>query len=155
MKFPATIQQGQIVMRPVVEESRRRFLATLKDGTLVNEDITKFHPNKTPNQLGAIFGLALAQIEAELSNRGWDSSVVMRIDRPTGIAVTKDMLKQFFYSLFPELDDGGKQITLSRMDTTQAARFFENIRNFAASQWSIVIPEPNPSWKENNEQTNT
>jgi hypothetical protein len=44
-------------------------------------------------------------------------------------------------------NDEGERITLSKADTSQASKFFEDIRAFAASQWSVNIPDPDPDWK--------
>ena len=47
-------------------------------------------------------------------------------------------------------NEEGQRITLSHKDcdTKAAAIFFEEMRNWSASQWSIYIPDPNPLWKE-------
>jgi hypothetical protein len=56
------------------------------------------------------------------------------------------MLYMYFCALFPVFNDEHKQVTLSKMNTAQAAQFFDQVRNFASSQWGITIPEPDKDW---------
>jgi len=102
--------------------------------------------DKSQDQLGAIFGLALNTIKAEFDDRGWDTSYLLKIDLPTGNEITIDFLKEYFYATCGVYNEKGL-VRLSKSNTKQAAQFFENIRNFASSQWGIYIPEPNPNWR--------
>ncbi len=147
MEYIGIVQSGQFELPVYQSELRKNFLSKLKDGTRVKETLSKVGKPKTKEQLGAIFGQALKQIEIELSDRGWDTSIIMKLPQPTGVEITKDILLQYFYSLFPVFDDNHKQVTLSKMDTGMAAKFYDQIRNFAASQWQIVILEPDKNWR--------
>jgi Sec7-like guanine-nucleotide exchange factor len=140
------IKDGEIFLPPVQNRYRKRMLAEYKDGTKVKETISKVGKAKTQEQLGAIFGLAFKQIVESFECYGWDSSILLRIERTTGVSINEDMLKQYFYSLYPTYQDD-KLIGLSKMTAGQAALFFDRIRNHAASQWSIVIPDPDPEWR--------
>ena len=148
MDIYGEIKDGELYFPVTQSQYRQRWLTDQKDGAKIKESLCIARKPKSQEQLGAIFGLALRQIEMEFEENGWDSSYVMNLPKPTGVPVNKDMLKMYFYSLFPVLSEKGKPITLSGMDTAQAAAFFDNIRNFASSQWSIIIPEPDPSWKD-------
>ena len=81
-------------------------------------------------------------------DRGWDSSYLFRLSKPTGVPCNLTMFQQFFYAQYPTSDENGKIITMSDFTTEDESVFFEAIRNHAASQWSIVIPDPDPKWKE-------
>lgn len=111
-------------------------------------EIKRLGKPKSQDQLGAIFGLAIAQIIAEFNDLGMDTSYLIKTDKPTGIGVTTDLLKEYLYAVCPIYGDSGGRITLSKANTSQAAKFFDDIRNYASSQWGIVIPDPNPKWRE-------
>lgn len=148
MEFHGTIQFGQIALPDVQNELRDRFLSSLKDGQLIKETITKSDTSKTHQQIKAIFGLALARICDEFEDRGWDSSVILGNKIPTGVAVSKGLLKEYLYIVCPICDDSGNKVTLSQASIPQAAKFFEDIRAWSASQWQIDIPNPDPNWAE-------
>ena len=121
------------------------FLTASKDGRYAVE-CKRTRKDKSQEQLGAIFGLAIAMIIAEFNDLGMDTSYLIKTDKPTGIGVTSDFLKEYFYAVCPVFDDDGKRVTLSRMSTAQAASFFDAIRNYASSQWGIVIPDPDRNY---------
>jgi hypothetical protein len=128
-------------------ELKRRWILGQKEGAVIRETLEKQTLPKTHQQCKAHFGLALAMIVESFNDNGWDCSMLMNLPEPTGVGINKDMLQQFFYALFPVFDEG-KQVTLSKMNTAQASQFFDQIRNFAASQWQIAIPEPDSRWRE-------
>ena len=148
MQFFGIIKQGKIMLTQSQKLLREHFLASIKDDTRLVETIERDTKPKTYAQIKTIFGLAIAQIVAEFSDRGWDSSMLLNLNKPTGIPISQGLLKEFLYAVCPIYDENDKWITLSKTDTRQAAKFFDEIRNYAASQWSIYIPEPNPNWKE-------
>ena len=135
---------------------REHYLTSIKDDTRIVETITRDTKPKTHAQVKTIFGLAIAQIVDEFESRGWDSSMLLNMPKPTGVEVSKGLLKEFLYAVCPIYDDNDKLITLSKADTRQAAFFFDDIRNHAASQWEIYIQDPNKLWKEkeNNKEEN-
>lgn len=149
MEFHGTIRNGQIQLPDVQSELRDGFLSSLKDGQLVKLTIVKTDTSKTHQQIKAIFGLAMARICDEFDDRGWDSSVILGNKIPTGVAVSKGLLKEYLYIVCPICDDEGNRITLGRpCSIPQAAKFFEDIRAWSASQWQIDIPNPDPNWYE-------
>ena len=131
-------------------ELRRQWLSSQKDGAVVKETLEKETLPKTNQQVKMHWGLAIAMIIEEFNHKGWDSSMLFNFPttQGSGSAVTGDQLQEYFYALFPVYRDD-RRIGLSRMSTVEASTFFDQIRNFAASQWSINIPEPQKDWKEN------
>ncbi len=150
MNFETTVKDGSLNMTPAQLELYKRTLASYKDETKVKLSITKITVSHTNQQLKTIFGLAIAQLVQAFDDNGWDSSMLLNIDKPTGVGCYKDLFKEYFYNLYPVRDENGKRITLSKMDIEQAGAYLEQIRNHAASQWSINIAEPDPLWREKN-----
>jgi hypothetical protein len=104
--------------------------------------INRSKKDKTQNQLASIFGLAIKMIIQEFNNEGIDTSYLIKSEKPTGIEVSIELLKEYLYCVCPTFNENGKRITLSKMNTKQASVFFDSIRNYAASNWNIYIPEP-------------
>lgn len=148
MEFHGTIQNGQIQLPDVQSELKSRFLSSLKDGQLIKLTIVKSDTSKTHQQIKAIFGLAMARVCDEFEDRGWDASVLLGNVIPTGTKVSKNLLKEYFYMVCPICDDSGNKVTLSQASIPQAAKFFEDIRAWSASQWQVDIPNPDPNWYE-------
>jgi hypothetical protein len=149
MKFTGILQSGELDFPLPIKEERRKFLSRLKDGDLVDESLTIFREPKTKNQLGAHFGLMLSMAVQELDDRGYDTSFILKIDKPTGIGISIDLLKEYFYNVCPMFNDNGERIGLSKANTQQASKHFEDCRNFLASQWNINVPEPSKDWRNN------
>ena len=147
MQFFLEVNHGVLTLPSSQKILRQHFLTSIKDGTRVIETIEKDTKPKTHAQVKTIFGLAIAQIISDFEHRGWDSSMLLNMPKPTGIGISKGLLKEFLYAVCPIYDENDKPITLSKSDTAQASKFFDDIRNYAASQWSIYIPEPNIDWK--------
>ena len=147
MKFPGVKTNGQLVHAPAIAEAKRKYWERAPEGAMIESSLTVKHKDKTSNQLGAIWGLMLTQAVSKLDDRGYDTSFIYNLSKPTGIAITKDDLCHFFYNACPIYNDN-QRITLSKSDTKQAAKFFDDVRDFMASQWGIYIPEPDPNWRE-------
>ena len=150
----AVIEQGQMEMTFTQLQLRRRWLGTLKDGQVIKETLSIARKPKTYKQVKTIFGLAFFTICQEFDDRGWDASMLYRLPEPTGVQVSLDMLKGFFYVLFPVFE-GERQITLSdpEYDSKRTAELYEKISNWSASQWNIYIPDPDPEWREKIKET--
>jgi len=148
-RFYPTAQSGELVLPPMLQESRRLYLISI-DGRSLVEDLKLWRPQKSHQQVKALFGLAMKMLKTTFDDNGWDTSVLFRLPKPTGIAVTVDLFKLYFYSVCPMFNDHGVPITLSDEDCTtdRAAKFFSDIQAWAASQWTIYIADPNPNWKE-------
>lgn len=151
-EYHGQIQNGKLTLSATQRESRQRWLISLKDGSLVKETITKMSHSKTHQQIKTIFGLVIATIIDGFDDLGWDSSIILNTKLPTGIGVTKGLLKEYFYVVCPIEDDEGNKITLSKANIMQAMKFIGDTRNWAASQWGMEIPDPNPDWREAKEK---
>lgn len=148
-EFYGTIQGGEITLSNEQIVLRGQYLSELKDGTQIYERIGIYRRPKTDAQLKAFWGLFASTVINEFNDRGWDTSFILKIDKSTGIGIDRDLLKEYMYSVCSCFDDNHKKVTMSGMDTAQMAKFFDDCRNFAASQWSIYVPEPDKNWKEN------
>ena len=152
MKFLGTKTNGKLVHPPAVDELKRRYWERVPEGAIVESTLTIKHRDKTASQLGAIWGLMMTQAVEQLEDRGYDTSFLFNLPKPTGIPIDKDNLCTYLYQACPMRDDDGNVITLSKpASTAQAAKFFDDCRSFMASQWSIYIAEPNPNWKDEHE----
>lgn len=112
--------------------------------------IKRSRKSKSQNQLGAIFGLMIQATIEQADDMGLDTSSFLKNlidDVPTGVALDKDFIHAIMYKISPTFDKDGNEITLSKMDTKQAARLFENFRNTVAKM-GIDIPDPNPNWRQ-------
>jgi hypothetical protein len=127
---------------------RQQYLSKLPSGTSVTEEIKRITQSKTHQQVKTIFGLAMATIKQEFDDRGWGTDMLLNLPEPTGIGVSVNLLKEYFYAVCPIYNEEGQRISLSHKDcsTIVASGFFDEIRNWSASQWSIYIPEPDPDW---------
>lgn len=139
-EFHGEVQKGVFVLPASQAMQRENYLRSFKDGSLMVEKIGKATRPKTWSQCKIIFGLAFRVILDSFEEWGWGSDVLLNIDRPTGVPINSDMLKFYFYSMFPTYRED-KRITLSSMDTVEASLLYENIKNWSASQWKIVVPE--------------
>ena len=129
-----------------IQKDYDSFVSTAKDGCYV-ETLQLAKKPKSEQQVRAIFGLAIKTIVTTFDDNGWDTSYLLKLDIPTGNPVTKGLMKEYLYSVCAIQDEEGNLVTISKMNTVQAAQFFDAIRNFAVTQWGIYIPEPNPNWR--------
>lgn len=147
MDFYGEKINGQPVFPPAIAEQRHKAWDRIPEGGRFKSSLTVPRANKTNKQLGAIWGLIMAQAVIILDDRAFDTSFIYNLSKPTGIAIEKDDLCMFFYQACPIFNKAGVKITLSKAETDEAAKFFTDVRNFLASQWAIIIPDPNPNWK--------
>ncbi|MCK5017492.1 MAG: hypothetical protein KAS32_10530 [Candidatus Peribacteraceae bacterium] len=148
MDFPGIKKDGKFMMAPAIAEQARKYWASIKEGSTVIKSLKVPRKSKSQNQLGAYWGLAMATAVEQLDDRGYDTSFLLNTPKPTGIAIDRNLLCDYFYNVCPMIDDeSGNRITLSKADTKQAAKFFDDVRKFLASQWSIDVPEPDPNWR--------
>lgn len=149
MRVYATINQHHLRLTPSQHLLRQNYLNTLPNGTQISEELKRVTKSKTHQQIKTIFGLAIATIKAEFDDRGWDSSMLLNLPKPTGNEITLGMLKEYLYDVCPIHNEDGQRITLSHRDcdTRAASKFFDEIGAFAASQWNVYISAPNPDWK--------
>ena len=149
LELHGTSKDGKFHLSKVQYDLKMDFLMK-NDGKAVVEILKRETKKRSLSQLKAHFGLALQTIVDEFDDRGWDSSFIYNMEKPTGVPVTKATLQQYFYALYPTTNDKGEFITMSDddFDTVKEMTFFDAIRNHAASQWSIVIDDPDPLWRE-------
>lgn len=104
--------------------------------------------SKTHKQVKTIFGLMILQTIAQANDLGIDVSDFLKYlvdDKiPKGQGLTKDFLHELMYTICPTTDFEGRRITLSKMNTIQAANLFERFRTIVAPL-GIVIDDP--GWK--------
>jgi hypothetical protein len=151
MKSVGKIKDGVLYFPPAVNQARKDFIARHKDDTIMEETLSVPRASKSQSQLGAIWGLALATVVSELDDRGYDTSFILKTPHPTGIAITADLLCEYMYQACPMYNEEGIRITLSKSNTKEAAKFFDDCRNFWATQWQIYVPEPDRDWRNKNE----
>lgn len=146
-EFYGTVQRGQFTLSPEQLLIRQQALAGMKDGTQVFERIGSYSQPKTSAQLKAFWGLFIASVLSEFNDRGYDTSYLYRIEKPTGNQISGERLKDYMYEVCPVFN-GDKRITISQMDVEQMCKFFDACRNWAASQWDIHVPEPDKNYKD-------
>ena len=132
------INAGKIVLAPEIKRLRDQYLASLPDGCVVRETITKVAKPKSYQQVKAFFGLVVMMAKAEFDRRGVDCM---------GVALSEDMVKQVLYHYCAGVGENGKTVTLSNQSMAQACDFFENCRTWLA-QFGVIVPDPDPAWRE-------
>lgn len=146
----AKIKDGRIVLSREQLSLRDSYARKLKDGTEIKITLTRLGRDKTQQQLGAFFGLLIRTILNEFTDRGIDLATFLNSDRiPLGLPVPVDVLKEYLYAVAGDVGENGERKRLSTpMSTVEASRFFEKCRDYAASAWHIVVPDPNPMWRQ-------
>ncbi len=130
-------------------ERRKSFLSSLPPGTVVTETLKRYRPPKTHQQVKAIWGLLIESIKRELDRMGFDLQTLIPTARVTpGIECPREVIMQLLYAVCGDVGDQGERKTLSQMTTIEAARFFDRARDHVASAWGIVVPDPDPQWRE-------
>lgn len=113
-------------------------------------EIKREKKRKTHSQVKMIFGhmIQSAIEQAEDQHIGIDDLLVyLLVDNiPKGQAITKDFLHELMYVICPTTNEDGDRVTLSKMNTEQAASLFERFRTILAPL-GINIVDPNPDWK--------
>jgi len=138
LELHGEVKNGQVMLPLNQAELRRRWLDSLKDGTRVIENLRKEGKAKSWSQVKAHWGLAIEMIRERMIELGWSLC---------GIAPNKDMIHDILTKACGGVGEMGEVIRLSEMTTTQAAAYFENVRDWAATQLNLVIPDPDPAWR--------
>lgn len=149
MDFYGTKLNGKPYYSPVMAEKRRKRWDEIKEGGHFKSSLTVPRADKSESQLGMIWGLLMAKAVSKLADRGEDTSLILGIDKPTGVGISERALCYYFYSACPIFNEAGERITLRDSNTEEASKFFSDVRNYMASQpkWGINIPDPNPNWQ--------
>ena len=146
IRINGTIRKGVLYIPPAMAEAKRRWISSQKDDTPITIEIKRPSVPKSKQQLGAMFGLLLKTAVIEMEHLGMDTSYVWKLDKPTGIRIDEDTLLDYLYNACPMRRDG-EIITLSQMDMAEAAECYDKFCAYLSSQFGIVIPEPDPSYK--------
>lgn len=129
---------------------RKQYLASM-EGKPVTEILKKTVKSKTNRQVRTHFGLLIKTVIIKANDEGIDTSkflnMIVQDDLPSGVGLTIDFLHQLFLNVCPVYDDDGKKVTLSKMNTEQASKWFDECRNLLASR-GIYVDEPDPNWQE-------
>ena len=141
IEFYGTIEGNRINFPGEQTHLMKEYLSSTKDGTMVYVRIGKYSAPKTNAQLRAWWGLFAATVITEFNDRGYDTSFLLNIDKPTGIPIDRDILKEYMYNVCPVYKED-RRIGMSSMSVEQMSKFFDDCRNFVASQWNIFVPEP-------------
>jgi len=147
-EFHGIIKNGRFELSLTQLQQRQSYLKNLTGDTRVIETLRKEGKSKSWEQVKCHFGLVVTTILREFSDRGWDTSCLLNMPKPTGIEVSVGLLQEFLYAACPVYNEAGERVTLSKMTLIEASKFFDDIRNYCASQWSIYIPEPDKNWKD-------
>ncbi len=139
MECLGTIQNKQLTLPVVQQESRQQYLSTMKEGQLVRIKYTKIAAQKTHQQVKTHFGLVIEAIRRKLEEMGIDIC---------GIAANKDMVHKILIKACGGVGDMGETLGLREMSVEQASKLFENCRTWAATQLQLVIPDPDKDWRE-------
>ncbi len=130
-------QNGRWILPPDAEQLYTRLLIEC-EGNFVRGRLSRVGKSKSNQQVKTHFGLAVAMIRQAMIDKGWSIC---------GIAPNKQMIHEILLKSCGGVGELGQSKRLSEMTTTEAAQFFENIRDWAATQLGIVIPDPNPNWR--------
>ncbi len=134
-----TIKDGVPVLPIHTAQSRRQWLRTLKEGTVLVVDMRIKRPEKSHQQVKAHFGLCVTMVRERMIELGYGVF---------NCPPSKDMVHEILTKACMGVGDHGKSIRMSspEMTTARMAKVFENIRDFAATELQLVIPDPNPDW---------
>ena len=113
--------------------------------------IAKERPPKSQKQLGYIFPGMIDKIiyeGNEVRQDGVDSLMkyLLDADIPKGQELTVDFVKALCYAIAPTIDDKGRVVTLSSMDTLQATLFIKRVQKIMAGY--VYLADPDPNWKD-------
>lgn len=146
LEYYLNVFKGRIDWPDLQRMDLQNELAKLKDGTQVYVRIGRLSAPKTNAQIKGFFGLFTSRVISEFNDRGYDTSYLYKTPNPTGIPISKDLLKEYMYNVCPVYRDN-RRMTISGMSVEEMSEFYENCCNFAASQWNIYIPETDKEWK--------
>lgn len=126
------------------------FAATAPNGCY-SMTIKRDYKPKSQKQLGNIFGNMIRKVVDYCNDNDHiiDTSEFLRLlfdeTNPSGVGVTADFVKSCLYRANPQLDENDKPITLSKMNTAQANRFFNESAALLSSR-IVAIEDPNRNW---------
>ena len=137
IQFTGQAINGCLILPPNSELLRGQWLRDC-EGKYVTERLSRSGPQKTSNQVRAHWGLAVTMIRERMIELGWSVC---------GVAPNKEMIHEILMKACGGVGDLGANLRLSEMTIDQAMKFFENIRDWAATQLHPVIPDPDKNWR--------
>ena len=133
-------KKGRLIFQPNSEQLYTRWL-TDSEKSFVKCRLFKVGKNKSHKQVKTHFGLTITIIREAMIDKGWAIC---------GVAPNKTMIHEILLKCCGGVGELGSMKRFSEMTTTEAKQFFENIRDWAANELHIVIPDPDPNWKDKN-----
>jgi len=129
--------EGTLKYQPNTEEVLTHWLIDC-DKKFVKVRLSKVGKPRTGKQLKTHFGLAVAKIRQAMIAQG---------TTVCGVVPNKTMIHEILSECCGGVGPLGEKKRLSQMTSDEAHQFFENIRDFAATQLRCVVPDPDPNWK--------
>ena len=157
LKVTGPVRNGKWCLSPFQWSEYLQFFKKCKEGQRVCGEFKIERKSKSWSQVKCHWGLMVLTIKESFDDRGIDTSYLLKgVDKPTGNAVSKDLIHDYLYSVCPMYAEDGERITMSdeRCTTVVAMKWFDECRNYVASSWGIHIPDPRPDWR-NNEHNRT
>jgi len=130
-------KEGRWILPPNAEQLYTRLLLDCENN-FVRGRFNRVGKSKSHQQVKTHFGLAVAMIRDAMIDKGWSIC---------GVAPNKQMIHEILLKSCGGVGELGQSKRLSEMTTTEACQFFENIRDWSATQLGINIPDPDPNWK--------
>jgi len=131
-------KNGRWILPPNAEQLYTRLLIDCEN-SFVRGRFGKVGKNKTHKQCKTHFGLAVAMIREAMIDKGWGVC---------GVPPNQKMIHEILLKCCGGVGELGSMKRFSEMTTTEASQFFENIRDWAANELHIVIPDPDPNWNQ-------
>jgi len=131
-------KNGRWILPPNSEQLYTRLLVE-SEGKFIQGRFHRVGKNKTHKQCKTHFGLAVAMIREAMIDKGWAIC---------GVAPNKTMIHEILLKCCGGVGELGSMKRFSEMTTTEASKFFENIRDWSAHELHVVIPDPDPNWKD-------
>ena len=144
LELYAKVTKGCLKFHPPNDELYMRWL-NVSEGKSVTVRLSRRGPMKTNKQLGAYFGLAIARIREAMIDKGWTIC---------GVAPNIQMIHEILSMSCGGVGPMGETLRVSQMTIDQMMQFFENVRDWAATQLNVYIPDPDPNWR-NHEHNRT
>ena len=143
-KYPFTKKDNKPVCSGPVNEQKRRDWAKIPEGGQGWMSIEYNSRPKSLSQVKLIWGNMIANTIIQSQDKAIDVSDIMIYllsqDIPKGVGIDRDFLHQLMYIITPTFDDKGNKVTLSKMNTEQASRLFENYCNIMAGMGIVIHP---------------
>jgi hypothetical protein len=131
-------KNGHWILPPNAEQLFTRLLLDCENN-FIRGQFSKVGPHKTYKQVRTHFGLAVTLIREAMVEKGWALC---------GVSPNKEMIHEILLKSCGGVGPLGEMKRLSEMTTDEASKFFENIRDWAATQLGVYIPDPDPNWKD-------